>query len=148
MYGWLLFLHSWVRWALLLVGLVSLAGTFDTQREWSTRDERLSVVLVGLADLQLLLGLTLWIFVSPLTRLAFNAQLLFKGAPFTFFALFHPVVMLGALFFLHVQRLLQKKKGPLVKRWRDTLLIWLVLVTLAVPWPFWSFGRELFRGAP
>jgi hypothetical protein len=47
-----------------------------------------------------------------------------------------------------VQRLLQKKKGPLVKRWRDTLLIWLALVALAVPWPFWSFGRELFRGAP
>ena len=31
-------------------------------------------------------------------------------------------------------------------RWRDTLLLWLCLVALAVPWPFWSFGRDLFKG--
>lgn len=148
MYGWFLFLHSWVRWALLLVGAVSLVSTLSADREWTKRDERLSVALVGLADLQLLLGLCLWLFVSPLTHLAISEHLLFKGAPFTFFAVFHPVVMLCALFFLHVQRMLQKKKGPQVKRWRDTLLIWLVLVALAVPWPFWSFGRELFRGVP
>jgi hypothetical protein len=147
-YGWLLFLHSWVRWALLLVGVVSLAMTLRTDREWSKRDERLSIALVGLADLQLLLGLCLWIFASPLTHLAFSERLLFKGAPFTFFALFHPIVMLGALFFLHVQRLLQKKRGPSVKRWRETLLIWLVVVVLAIPWPCWPFGRELFRGVP
>jgi hypothetical protein len=145
-FGYVLFLHSWVRWAVLGVCVVSCALSFRAG-SWDRRDERLSVALVGLADLQLLLGLVLWLVASPLTHLAFSERMLFKGAPFTFFALFHPVMMICALFFLHVQRARQKKQ-PSLRRWRDTLLLFVCLVALAVPWPFWSFGRELFRGMP
>jgi hypothetical protein len=146
-YGYLLFVHSWVRWALLLVGVVSFALSLNGQRAWSKRDDQLATSLVGLADLQLLLGLVLWLSASPLTHLAFSEGMLFKGAPFTFFGLFHPVVMLGALFLLHVQRT-RLRKAPSVKSWRETLGVWWCLVAMAVPWPFWSFGRELFRGLP
>ena len=146
-YGYLLFVHSWVRWALLGVGVLSFFTSLNGGRAWSRRDRRLSSAFVGLGDLQLLLGLWLWLFASPLTHLAFSERLLFKGAPFTFFGLFHPALMLGALFFLHVQHARQRK-SPLVSRWRDTSFIWLCLVALAVPWPFWSFGRDLFRGFP
>lgn len=146
MFGYLLFLHSWIRWGVLALCAVSCALSLRAG-EWSRRDERLSVALVGLADLQLLIGLLLWIVASPLTHLAFSERLLFKGAPFTFFALFHPLMMLGALLWLHVQRARQKKQ-PSLQRWRDTMLLFLCLVALAVPWPFWSFGRELFRGLP
>ena len=158
MYGSLLFAHSWVRWALLGLGVLTLVTTSfgaASERAWSRSDERLAGALLGLADLQLLLGLVLWLFVSPLTELAFSQRLIFKGAPFTFFALVHPVVMLGALFFLHLRRA-QLKKQPTPSphaRWRTATLIWLTLVVLVVPWPFWSFdglriGRELFRGLP
>ena len=140
MYGPLLFVHSWVRWVVLALFVVAL---LPSDRKLRLR----AVALVSAVDLQVLLGLTLWLFSSPLTHLAFSQRLLFTGAPFTFFGLFHPVVMLVALTWLHVANV-RLRTGGSRTTWQRSVFGALVLVLLAVPWPVWSFGRPLVPSLP
>jgi hypothetical protein len=152
MHAWLLFVHSATRWALLVVAAVTLVVTTRrVGRLWTANDEQLSGALLGLADLQLLLGLALWLFASPLTRVAFDQRLLFSGGAFSFFGLVHPAAMIASWLVLHGTRAVMRRQPPTAPRharWRAATLTWLVLVVLAIPWPVWSFGRALFRSPP
>ena len=140
MYGPLLAVHSWLRWVVLLAAVIVLVRRRN--QPWDRSDDRWASSLV---DVQVTVGLVLWLFASPLTHLAFSEGMLFKGAPFTFFGLFHPTVMLAALTWLHIAKV-KAKKSQHRDSWRFAVLIFLAAVLLAIPWPFWSFGRALFYG--
>lgn len=145
MYGVLLFLHSWMRWLVLLgAAAVLVRATLRINTPWDSSDERGVTLMLVFADIQLAIGLLLWMGLSPLTHLAFSEGLLFRGAAFTFFGLIHPTVMLIAVTWLHVGRI-QLKRAASHRSWRFTVGTFLMLTLLAIPWPFWSFGRELFR---
>lgn len=143
MYGPLLAIHSWLRWVVLFAAVAVLVRRRN--QPWDRGDDRWASSLVGLVDVQVTFGLVLWLFASPLTHLAFSERMLFKGATFTFFGLFHPTVMLAALTWLHIAKV-KAKKSKDRDSWRFAVLIFLAGVLLAIPWPFWSFGRALFYG--
>jgi len=66
-----LLVHSWARWAVLglLVAVVIRAWRGRTGfGSWTPLDERLHVALVGVTDLQLLVGLWLYFGASRLFR--------------------------------------------------------------------------------
>jgi len=90
--------HSAVRWAVLALLAVVTArsfGAWRARREWTGRDERLHVALVAAIDVQMALGLLLYLVLSPLPRALFADWASgMKQPPLRFFGLEHGVTML------------------------------------------------------
>jgi len=144
--------HSYLRWAVLALVLIVLARSlrgWARSREWTRVDDRFHTALVGTVDLQLLLGLALYIFLSPMTSAFFadfrNAM---KEPALRFFGLEHIAAMVVAIAILHIGRDRSKKaKAPRLRHrrvWVSTLIA-LLLVAASIPWPFLRYGRPLLR---
>jgi hypothetical protein len=153
LYTVLLFLHSWVRWGVVVFGLLALAGSLSgwlRRRDWTRADRRLQLLFVSAFDLQLLLGMTLYFGPSPLTpRSLESLQANLSVAFLRFFSLEHPLLMLLALTAAHMASALSRRAEVATARhrvWTIGLLIALLLVALGIPWPGLSHGRPLFRG--
>ena len=73
MYAFILTLHSLVRWIIVIAALAAvirgLSGLSGRQA-WSALDQRLGVIFTSAMDTQLLLGLLLYFFLSPITTTA------------------------------------------------------------------------------
>jgi hypothetical protein len=150
-YAIVLFVHSYLRWAVLAAALVVLARTFSgsrAARSWERADERWHAALVGLVDLQFLLGVTLYAFLSPITAAFFASPGRMKDSVLRFFGVEHITVMVLALALFHVGRS-RSKKAPAERRhqvvWRWTLGA-LILTLAGIPWPFFPAGRPVLRG--
>ena len=103
--------------------------------------------MVGL-DLQLLLGLALYVGLSPITRTAlqdFGAAM--QTGASRFWAVEHPALMLLAVVLAHVGRSATRyagsdRAGARARLWFGLSLLALLLAT---PWPFMPNGRPWFR---
>src|SRR3990170_5277176 len=103
MYTFVLAVHNLVRWIALFLAIFvivrSLAGWLG-RREWSAADRKAGVFFASAMDVQLLLGLWLYFFLSPITRTALSDFGAAMGGPFArFFALEHALYMLLAVVF-------------------------------------------------
>ena len=144
--------HSYLRWAVLLLALIVLARSlrgWAGSREWTRVDDRFHAGLVGAIDLQLLLGLVLYIFLSPMTSAFFaDVGAAMKEPALRFFGLEHIAAMVVAVTIFHIGRARSKKaKTPRVRHrrvWVSTLIA-LLLVAASIPWPFLRYGRPLLR---
>ena len=105
---------------------------------------------VGSLDLQLLLGLILYIFLSPFTREAWgDMAATMRNAPLRFFAVEHITGMIIAVALAHVGRAKTKKATDAAQRHRIALIFYalaLVVIVLSIPWPGTPGGRPLLRG--
>ena len=73
MYSATLLLHSWLRWVVILFGLIAIWRAIDgtrSRRAWLPGDDRFCKIFLGALDLQMLLGLLLYFVFSPLTKAA------------------------------------------------------------------------------
>lgn len=144
-------LHSWLRWA-LLVSLVALIYralvAHRSGKVLTAADEKLHVATIALADVQLTLGLVLYLFESPWTQ-AFRAApgLSMKNSVLRFFGVEHITMMLIGIALLHLGRALAKKTPAEArpKRVFRYTLAALLFILGGVPWPFLPAGRPLFR---
>jgi len=149
MYSTILGLHSWLRWLALGAGvLATLAAARNTSS--ASAGDRIGMILVSILDLQLLLGLALYFFVSPLMaaiRADFGAAM--RDPQARFWAVEHVTTMLGAVIAAHVGRVLARKTADANSRRMKLFICYgiaTVLMFLAVPWPGMRAGRPLFRG--
>lgn len=152
MYSTLLWIHSWWRWVVLVVGAVALvrvwAGVVG-KRPWSAGTQRAVAACVGTLDLQFLLGVILYLFVSPLTAAAFrDMEGAMHNAPLRFWAVEHGPTMLLVTTLFHVGSARARRAANDAQRHRR-LATWFTIATLlmlaAIPWPFLDIGRPLFR---
>jgi uncharacterized membrane protein YozB (DUF420 family) len=152
MYATTLFIHSWLRWIVVLVALLAVLRAsrgLRAARPWATGDGKLGRLLVGLIDLQFLLGLTLYVFLSPLVRSAFaDFGAAMRSAPLRFFAIEHITAMLVAVALAHIghARVLRAREDR--KRHKNALFGsagFLLLALIGMPWPVLKHGRPLFR---
>jgi len=108
MYDLLLVGHSWLRWLVLLAALAAVAraiGGVSTRRPWTPVDDGAGMWLTAALDLQMLIGLVLYIFLSPVTKSAFvDMAAAMREAPIRFFVVEHPVGMIVAIALAHVGR--------------------------------------------
>jgi hypothetical protein len=141
MYPILLSIHNIVRWAALLLGVIvfvrALFGLFG-RRGWEDLDRKLGVYFTSAIDIQLLLGLLLYLFFSPITKQVFSD---FGGAMsnsgLRFFAIEHAFSMILALVFAHLGSALSKKASePRSKHLRAALWFGLavLLMLVGMPW--------------
>lgn len=141
MYEVFLMFHSWLRWLLLISLAVTLtkylAGWLGNQ-PWKKLDNVLGIVFTSLMDLQLIFGLVLYFFLSPVTKLAlsdFGAAM--KNANLRFYAVEHISMMLVALVLVHIGRAKSKKAKIDRNKFKIAFLFFLIalaLILAAIPW--------------
>lgn len=150
MFSPLLFVHSWVRWLVLLAG-VALGGrvlvAWRRGREWNRSDSVWTVIFGVVFTVQILVGILLYM-VSPLPQASFALGALFvKNRVLRFYTIEHITTMVGAwLLFLNSGFVILR--GPPEGRPRRMgilLLVVLGLVLAAIPWPGLLHGRPLHR---
>lgn len=148
MYTATLFLHSWLRYVVLGLGLLLIFGSVGGLRKgWSAGLERLHASFMGILDLQMLLGLWLYLALSPIALAArANMAVAMKDPQLRFFGVEHIATMLIAVVIAHVGRARSKKKGD--ARSKSVLIfqcVWLLLTLASIPWPGLDIARPLFR---
>lgn len=153
MYTALLFVHSWLRWVVLLSGIATVAGAVggvSSRRAWLPVDNlRIRFFTISL-DVQVLIGLILYAGLSPVTRSGFeNLSLTMRDSTLRFFVVEHLFGMVVAVALAHVGRArVRKASDPAVCH--RTVLVFvglaMVVILLSIPWPGMPAGRVLFRG--
>lgn len=142
--SFLLSLHSIVRWAIVIIGVIAVVRAFIGWfggRQWQQLDDRLGLGFTTAMDINLLLGLLLY-FLSPLTRSAlqdFGAAM--GNSALRFFAVEHALLMVIAVVLAHIGRARSKKAGDDRSKFKQAAIFFglaIVAVFLAIPWPFMS----------
>ena len=144
-------LHSWLRWLVLLMGLMAVARAISgttSRRPWTPIDDRAGFLFTMLLDLQVLVGLILYVWLSPITHEAFRD---FGGAMksigLRFWAVEHVFGMIVALALAHIGRV-RIRRADASRRPRLTLIFFglaLVAILASIPWPATPYGRPLLR---
>lgn len=151
MYPLVLALHSWLRWVVLVLLLLALARAVAGRggRPWTAADNAAGKWLGIAFDIQFTLGLLLYIFLSPITRIAFTD---FGGAMansgLRFFAVEHVVGMFIAMALVHVGKAKIRKADAPARRHTLAMIFFglaLLVMLASIPWPGMPAGRPLFR---
>src|SRR5512147_3277933 len=125
MYAAFLLIHSMLRWVVLALALVAIAraiGGVSGRRDWLKADQSIGAWFTGSLDLQLLLGLVLYIFLSPFTREAFgDFGAAMRNPPLRFFAVEHLIGMIVAVALAHIGRARTKKASEPAQRHKAAL---------------------------
>jgi hypothetical protein len=161
-YSAVLTVHSWLRWAALLLAIAATvnaarpldAGTAAPSTTSSGRS-RLpgrwwDTSLMLAVDLQVVVGLFLYFGLSPFTKQAMeDVGAAMRIPTLRFWAIEHAGGMFAAVILVRMGRVLaMNAKEPAAARNRRLVCfaVATVLMLAAVPWPGLSMGRPLFRG--
>ena len=103
----ILILHSLLRWVAIAFGLVAIgraaAGLTKTPATWSESDAKFSRLFAISLDVQMLLGILMYLFFSTITTSAFqNMGDAMGNSVVRFWIVEHPTIMLVALVFAHI----------------------------------------------
>lgn len=140
-YTLFLHLHSVIRWiALILIIIVlikSFIGWFGNG-SYGKVDNIFAASFVGMMDLQFLLGIILYIFLSPVTESAFNDfGAAMSNSTLRFWAVEHILVMLVAVVLSHIGRSKGKKASDMKKKFKFQAIFFgisFLLILAAIPW--------------
>jgi len=148
-YPAVLTIHSWLRWAALLLGVTATANAFRHRADTSTRvrGRRWDWLFMLALDLQALFGLLLYFGFSPFTRAAMsNAAMAVRDPGLRFWAVTHVVFMVVALVAVRAGRVFAMSEETSRRSGRYLCFAIAVLAMVAgVPWPGLANGRPLFR---
>lgn len=141
MYGIVLIIHSWLRWAVIAAGIAAVA-------RGGARDSSTGRWFTILLDVQMLIGLLLYFVLSPFTKAALGD---FGGAmgnsQLRFFAVEHVFGMVIGIALAHIGTA-KIKKAPEHRRGRLAMIFYglaLIAILASIPWPGMPAGRPLFR---
>jgi hypothetical protein len=151
LYAVVLTIHSWLRWLVLLTGIVafvrSAVGT-SRRTAWTTADDHAGFWFSTVLDAQFLLGLVLYIFLSPFTHAAFrDIGGAMGNSALRFWLVEHVFGMIVGLALVHVGRVRARKTDSL-RRHRVVAIFFglaLVAILVSIPWPGMPAGRPLLR---
>jgi len=151
-YNVLLFAHSYMRWAVVILGVLivlrALVGWLG-RRRWDPTVARVGSYFTIAMDIQLLLGLLLYGVFSPAVQRAFTD---FGGAMrdsvLRFWVIEHILLMVVAVVLAHVGHVTARRmpEGKRYQRYAIFAGLAMLVVLLAIPWPAISADpRPLFR---
>lgn len=144
-------IHSLVRWLILLFGVFTVISAISgmmSKRNYTSLDGKANFFFMLGMDIQILFGFLLYfngIWFDQLKN--FGATM--KDPQLRFFSLEHMLLMLIAWVMVHAGRISVKKASTSPAKFKKTLIyfgIALLLILLAIPWPFRvDIARPLFR---
>lgn len=133
-----LVLHSWIRWIVLIAGVMTTVGAL------SGKAGRTAKFFTMALDIQFLFGLLLLFTTNAFND--FGATM--RDSVARFYAVEHGTIMIAAIALAHIGRAKLRKAADPAKA-RTTALIFFGLATLLIvfgtPWPGMRDSRPLFR---
>lgn len=144
----MLHLHNFVRWAVVLTGLWALLRALphlSGRKAVAPADRKAGLFFLISCDIQLLLGLFLYVKRGWFTQLTSGGGAVMKNSALRFWTIEHGPVMVLAIVLVHIGYS-GLKKG-LGRRWALLTLLALLIILATIPWPFReAVGRGLFPG--
>jgi hypothetical protein len=144
MYAGLLSLHSWLRWAILILEIIAIYKCYSgmsSGRAFGAGDKKVGLFLMIAAHTQLLVGIYLYLSgpwgVASIQNLGFGEVMKDKVA--RFFAVEHIFGMVVAIVLITVGRGAAKKAIPDVAKFKRgfwLFLVALIIILATIPWPF------------
>lgn len=150
-YAAALTLHAWLRWLVILAGLLAFgraASGASGRKPWTPADDRAGFWFVAAVDVQLLLGLLLYAFLSPVTHQAFgDFGAAMKDPGQRFWAVEHAFGMLIGVVLTHIGRVRARRADSLRRHKVAAIFFGLALAVIlaSIPWPGTPNGRPLLR---
>ncbi|WP_028786685.1 hypothetical protein [Terrimonas ferruginea] len=152
MYQTLIFLHSILRWLVLLslvIAVCRAARGYYRGKMFTAVDNAVRHWTATIGHLQLMAGLVLY-FQSPLVSFFLkNFDTAQHSFDLVFFGMIHSLLMFVAIVVLTLGSALSKRRLADKSKFR-TMLLWyaaaLLIIFIAIPWPFSPFvHRPYFR---
>ncbi len=152
MYEFLLTLHSWLRWLVLLLGIIVIYGNYNGWKmslPYVGMNKKLNTYFIASLHTQLILGLILYFGVSPMMKdiLAdFGGSM--KNSEMRFWSVEH---MLGMIIGIAIAQIgsIKARKQPTDALKYKTAFIWFtvafIFILLMIPFGIWNVERPFFR---
>jgi hypothetical protein len=152
MYTATLIVHSWMRWLIILLGVLAVARAVAGRasgRPWLASDAGAGRFYTIALDVQMLFGLILYFVFSDLLTVARADMGRAMGNPaIRFWLVEHLTGMVVAIALAHIGTGRVRKAADPRGRFTQAALFYglsLVAVLLATPWPGLAHERPLFR---
>jgi len=151
----LLHLHNLLRWIILILLLLSILKSYTgmtSKKTFEASDKKIWLFTMIAAHITLLLGLYQWLLgrYGILSYVKPEGVSMMKDPYLRFFQMEHPVSMILAIVFITLGYGMAKKNVDDATKYKKAFryfLLALVLILVAVPWPFReSVARPLFPG--
>lgn len=141
LYSITLTLHSILRWLIVLSALLAIVRAINGlafKRGWTQMDNKVGFWFTMFLDIQVLLGIILYFFLSPITKIALqDFGGIMSNASIRFIAVEHLFLMVVAVIIAHIGRSFIRKASTEAGKHRRTL-IWfglaILLILAAIPW--------------
>ena len=127
---WVVTVHSYWRWVVLLVGLAAIVlavMAMTGRRPWDGLSDRLSLFFTITMDIQLLIGIVVWI----------SEQ---KWSGDVMLGFVHPLAMIGAVALAHIGRARSDRERDDRQKGRQAALFFVasfVVILVAIPLGSW-----------
>lgn len=143
----LLHLHSFLRWAIVLLFIIAIFKSIGAGNKPFTKGHAtVGLLLLICCDLNGLIGLVQW-FTGTFGLKLFNtmpAADIMQAPVYRFFAVEHLLGMLVGIILVHIGRSFAKKNIPDAKKHRKTVLFYIIafiIMLASIPWPFRVVGQ-------
>jgi len=152
LYSITLFLHSWNRWLILVAGIIIIITAIKGLKlnsEYSSFQRKWSIIFISSLHLQLLIGILMYFFFSPITMQALsNFGAAMKDPLLRFWAVEHAFVNILAIALAQTGSILVKRT-PLARTKHKRVLIWsgiaILLILFMIPMGMMGIERPWFR---
>lgn len=148
----ILHIHSLLRYVLLILLLVSIVKSFSGwlgKKQYLSGDKKVALFTLISAHLQLVIGLILY-FISPNVKVGLaDMGAAMKDPALRFWAVEHISMMLIAIILITLGYSLAKRgKNDTAKHKRVAIffLLALIVILLAIPWPWSAVARGWMPG--
>lgn len=154
MYTTFLVLHNLTRWLVLGFGcwaLYRLADGWIRRRMWSRADRLAMRWFALIISLQFVFGAALYLLPGSLVQGALTNTAwatIMKSRVLRFFTLEHPLQMFIAIGISHMANMITRRMSDDRRRFVTgtfLLVLTMLLILAAIPWPFLSHGRPWLR---
>ncbi len=116
MYDILVYAHSWLRWAVVIFGVMALLRSWQGWQQGrivEAADKRINLIFIASLHLQLLLGILLYFVYSPFGYQAVSSMgmsAVMKNAAFRFWSMEHWFIMLSGVVVAQIGSIKAKKQ--------------------------------------
>ncbi|AHM63577.1 hypothetical protein D770_26670 [Flammeovirgaceae bacterium 311] len=145
-----LFLHSWIRWFILFLGIVVIIKAFigwSGNKPYLKGDNGMSAGFIGLLHLNLLIGLILYFFLSPYVQQAFsNFGAAMKDSYLRFWAVEHIAINIIAVVVAQIGRTRSKRATTDVAKHKTVAIFYTIALVLILSRIPWGEAERWFRG--
>ncbi len=140
--SFLLILHSWLRWLILIAAVWTVVRALRGMighKHYTKGDNRSSLFFSIFMDIQFLAGIFLYFVRGWAKKWSGDVGAMMGNSAARFFALEHLLLMVIALILVHIGRSSVKKANIDRKRHSRSFIFFglaLLLILAAIPWPF------------